>query len=99
MGEFDIRVLCDYTSSEGMRKMSVETCGMVCSSQIDIVVDGDVIRQVHFTGGCNGNLQGICSLVSGMKVKDAIGRLDGINCSGRGTSCPDQLARALKLFL
>jgi len=46
MGEFDIRVLCDYTSSEGMRKMSVETCGMVCSSQIDIVVDGDVIRQV-----------------------------------------------------
>ena len=63
----------------------------VCSRQINIEVNGDTI-----VGGCNGNTQGISSLVKGMKVDEVIARLEGINCNGRGTSCPDQLAKALK---
>lgn len=68
----------------------------VCSSAIDIEVDGDVIRSVVFTGGCHGNLQGISKLVEGMKVEDAISRLKGIRCGFKNTSCPDQLAQALE---
>lgn len=68
----------------------------VCSSAIDIEVDDDVIRSVKFTGGCNGNLQGISRLVEGMKVEDAISRLKGIRCGFKNTSCPDQLAQALE---
>jgi uncharacterized protein (TIGR03905 family) len=59
-------------------------------------VDGDVIRSVKFTGGCNGNLQGISRLVEGMKIEDAISRLKGIRCGFKNTSCPDQLAQALE---
>lgn len=69
-----------------------------CSRQIDIVLDDDRIRQVVFTGGCHGNLQGIASLLRGMPVREAIARLEGIDCRGKGTSCPDQLARALRQF-
>lgn len=68
----------------------------VCSKQIDIKLDGDVIKSVKFTGGCSGNTQGVAALVAGMKVSDAISRLDGIRCGIRETSCPDQLAKALK---
>lgn len=68
----------------------------VCSSSIDIEVDGDIIRSVKFTGGCNGNLQGISRLVEGMQVEDAISRLKGIRCGFKNTSCPDQLAQALE---
>lgn len=68
----------------------------VCSRKIDIEVEGDVIKSVKFTGGCNGNTQGIAKLCVGMKVQDVIERLEGLNCNGRGTSCPDQLAKALK---
>ena len=68
----------------------------VCSRKIDIELDGDVIKSVRFTGGCNGNTQGISKLVVGMTVQDVIDRLDGIDCNGRGTSCPAQLAKALK---
>lgn len=68
----------------------------VCSSAIDIEVDGDIIRSVKFTGGCHGNLQGISKLVEGMQVKDAISRLKGIRCGFKNTSCPDQLAQALE---
>lgn len=68
----------------------------VCSSAIDIEVDDGIIRSVAFTGGCNGNLQGISRLVEGMKVEDAISRLKGIRCGFKNTSCPDQLARALE---
>lgn len=68
----------------------------VCSRNIHIEIDGDVIKNVQFTGGCNGNTQGISALVKGMKVKDAVERLQGIDCGGKGTSCPDQLANALK---
>lgn len=68
----------------------------VCSRKIDIEVDGDIVKSVRFTGGCNGNTQGISSLVAGMKVSDVISRLENIDCGGRGTSCPAQLAKALK---
>lgn len=68
----------------------------VCSQLIDIELDGDTIKSVAFYGGCNGNLKGIASLVQGMKVDDAIARLEGITCGFKATSCPDQLAQALK---
>ncbi|MBO5094055.1 MAG: TIGR03905 family TSCPD domain-containing protein [Lachnospiraceae bacterium] len=68
----------------------------VCSSAIDIDVQDGIIRSVSFTGGCNGNLQGISSLVKGMKVEDAISKLKGIKCGFKSTSCPDQLAQALE---
>jgi uncharacterized protein (TIGR03905 family) len=71
----------------------------VCSRQINIEVNGDTIESVQFVGGCNGNTQGISSLVKGMKVDEVIARLEGINCNGRGTSCPDQLAKAIRQAL
>lgn len=67
-----------------------------CSTQIDIVSNGDIIENVAFYGGCNGNLQGISILVKGMKIDDAIKKLEGITCGFKSTSCPDQLAKALK---
>ena len=67
-----------------------------CSSAIDIVLDNGIIKSVHFTGGCNGNLQGISRLVEGMPAKEAISRLKGIKCGFKPTSCPDQLAVALE---
>lgn len=74
--------------------MQYKTSG-TCSTLIDLEVDGDIIKSVAFTGGCNGNLKGICSLVRGMKVDDAIEKLQGIKCGFKNTSCPDQLAKAL----
>ena len=82
----------------GIRRASFQTCDAVCSRQIDIELDGDVIKSVQYTGGCHGNTQGLSALVKGMKKADVIARLDGINCKGRGTSCPDQLSRALKML-
>ena len=70
-----------------------------CSRAIQFEVDGDTIQSVQFVGGCDGNTQGVAALVKGMKVEDAIARLEGIDCRGRGTSCPDQLAKALKGYL
>ncbi len=68
-----------------------------CSSRIDFIIDDeDVLRDVQFTDGCNGNLQGISALVRGMKVSDVIGKLQGIRCGYKNTSCPDQLATALR---
>ncbi|MBR1543360.1 MAG: TIGR03905 family TSCPD domain-containing protein [Muribaculaceae bacterium] len=68
-----------------------------CSTQIDVTTDeNDVITDVTFTGGCNGNLQGISRLVKGMDRKEAIRRLEGIRCGMKTTSCPDQLSRALR---
>lgn len=71
----------------------------VCSSEIDIELENGVIASVRFTGGCNGNLQGISSLVKGMTPQDAIDRLKGIRCGMKATSCPDQLAHALEAML
>ena len=68
----------------------------VCSQRMLIDVEDGIVRELKVLGGCNGNLQGISSLVKGMKIDDVIERLDGIHCGNKGTSCPDQLAQALK---
>ena len=68
----------------------------VCCKQMDISVVNDTIRSVKFTKGCPGNTQGVARLIVGMAVDDAIAQLDGIRCGEKETSCPDQLAKALK---
>lgn len=78
--------------------MRYQTKG-TCSSAIDIEVKDGVIESVAFMGGCNGNLKGISALVKGMKIEDAITRLEGIRCGFKNTSCPDQLAQALKTLV
>lgn len=78
--------------------MKYKTSG-VCSSEINFEIDGDTIKSVAFVGGCSGNTQGVARLVEGMKVQDAIDRLSGIKCGFRPTSCPDQLANALKKYM
>ncbi|MDU4938606.1 MAG: TIGR03905 family TSCPD domain-containing protein [Clostridium sp.] len=67
-----------------------------CSTEITFSIENDIIKGVNFLRGCEGNLQGISRLVEGMNVEDAINKLQGIDCRGKGTSCPDQLAKALK---
>lgn len=70
-----------------------------CSREIHIEIENDIIKDVTFIGGCSGNTQGISSLVKGMNIHDVIAKTEGIDCGGRGTSCPDQLAKALKSFI
>ncbi|MCI7139942.1 TIGR03905 family TSCPD domain-containing protein [Alistipes sp.] len=79
-----------------MTRHLTHICQGTCSRQIDIDIDGETILNVQFTGGCHGNTQGVAALVRGMRIDEVIARLDGIDCRGKGTSCPDQLARALK---
>lgn len=68
----------------------------VCSQLIQFDIEDNKVKNVVFTGGCNGNLQGISRLIEGMDVEEAIARIDGIRCGFKATSCPDQLAKALK---
>lgn len=78
--------------------MTYKTSG-VCSRSIDFEIDSEnKVRNVKFEGGCSGNTQGVARLVEGMDIDDAISRLEGIQCGPRPTSCPDQLARALKQY-
>ena len=70
----------------------------VCSRQIDIDVEENVIKAVKFTGGCSGNTQGVAALLVGMNVDEAISRLSGIKCHVKPTSCPDQVACALEAY-
>ena len=78
------------------KHIQYETTG-TCSKLIDVTCDeNDVIQQVFFLGGCNGNLQGISQLVRGQKIDDVMKHLDGIRCGTKGTSCPDQLCHALE---
>lgn len=76
-------------------KYQYQTKG-TCSRMIEIEIEEGLIQDVRFTGGCHGNLQGIGALVKGMKPEEVIGRLDGILCGSKATSCPDQLSQALK---
>ncbi len=71
----------------------------VCSRQIELEMDGNIIRKVTFTGGCHGNTQGIAALAAGMTAEDYIARCAGIRCGFKSTSCPDQLALALKAYM
>lgn len=76
-------------------KFSYKTKG-VCSQLISIDIESGMINNVEIIGGCDGNLQGICALVKGKKAEDVIHMLEGIRCGAKSTSCPDQLAKALK---
>lgn len=67
-----------------------------CSTRIDFELDGNIVRNVIFTGGCHGNLQAIPRLVDGLTVEEIESRVKGIDCRGRGTSCADQLAQAIR---
>ena len=78
--------------------MTFKTQG-TCARQIEFEIDNNIIHNVRFTGGCMGNTQGVARRVEGMEIHDAISRMEGIDCNGKGTSCPDQLAKALKKFL
>ncbi len=75
--------------------MRYKTTG-TCSSAIDFEVEDGIVKEVKFIGGCNGNTQGVAALVKGMPVDEVISRLEGIKCGFKSTSCPDQLAKALK---
>lgn len=68
----------------------------ICAKQMILDVEDGILRSLQVQGGCNGNLQGISKLVEGMPVEEVISRLDGIRCGSKATSCPDQLAQALK---
>lgn len=70
----------------------------VCSSEIDFEIGDNIIKSVRFVGGCSGNTQGVAALIAGMNIDDAINRLEGIKCGFRPTSCPDQLAKALRQY-
>ena len=79
-----------------MKHIQYQTEG-TCSKAIEVTVDdNDVIQDVYFIGGCDGNLQGICKLIKGQKIDDVIPKLNGIRCGMKRTSCPDQLCRALE---
>lgn len=96
MDLYDVIMLNDRLEEDGVRKASFQTCEMVCSSRIDIELEGDIVRKIQYTDGCHGNTQGVAALCIGRSIDEVITRLEGIDCHGRGTSCPDQLARALK---
>ena len=68
----------------------------VCSRKIEVLVEDGIIKEVVFLGGCAGNTQGVASLLKGMKVEDAISRLEGIRCGFKPTSCPNELAKGIK---
>ncbi len=97
-GNSAITVLEDKTAQDGTRTIKAKPYG-ICPRQINVSVRKDVITKVDFVGGCPGNTQAVSKLVQGMKVKDAIVKLEGIDCGGKGTSCPDRLSSVLKLFL
>ncbi len=81
-----------------MKTITYKTTG-TCSRFIEVTGDNGTIVEVKFYGGCHGNLQGIGSLVKGMKYDDVIARLNGISCNGKPTSCPDQLCRAIEQLM
>jgi len=78
--------------------MTYQTHG-VCSIKIDFDVIDNKVCNVKFLGGCNGNAQGVSRLIEGMDIHEAIRKIKGIDCGGRGTSCPDQLAKALQEYI
>lgn len=77
--------------------MTYKTFG-TCSRAINFEIENGIIQSVEFVGGCDGNTTGLSRLLAGMNIDTAIERLNGIDCNGKGTSCPDQLARALKAY-
>lgn len=87
------------TVENGVRHVTAQTSGLVCSKFIDFDLVNGKIYNLHYIGGCNGNLFAIGALLEGATAEFALERLSGINCSGRGTSCSDQFARVLRYVL
>lgn len=81
-----------------MQEKIVYSTKGVCSREIEVIVNDGVVESVKFVGGCSGNTQGVSALAVGMTVEEVIKRLDGIRCGFKSTSCPDQLATALKEY-
>lgn len=81
-----------------MKEIVFTPSGICCKKMIVELKDGKVIN-LEFNGGCNGNLQGLSSLIKGMEAKEVVTRLKGIDCKGKGTSCPDQLAICLEKYI
>lgn len=79
--------------------MNTFTTSGTCSRAINFEVEDNIITHVDFVGGCSGNTQGVSRLIEGMNIHDAINKIEGIKCGVRNTSCPDQLAKALKEYL
>ena len=71
----------------------------VCSREMIFDIEDGIVKDLKVIGGCNGNLKGISSLIRGMKLEDVISKLEGIDCNGRGTSCPDQISKALREYM
>ena len=71
----------------------------VCSREMIFDIEDGIVKDLKVVGGCNGNLKGISGLIRGMKLEDIISKLEGIDCNGRGTSCPDQISKALKEYM
>ena len=91
----DFKIISDRTA-DGVRHITAEPSAVVCSAQIDFdLVDGR-IHNLHYVRGCDGNLQAVGRLLEGMDADKAVRILSGVNCHGRGTSCPDQLTRVLR---
>ena len=93
----DYKIISDKVE-DGVRYVVATPSAKVCSKQIDIQIKDGVIQSVVYTRGCEGNAKGIGALIKDMTVEEAIRRLDGITCGKRGTSCPDQLAKVLKVL-
>lgn len=79
--------------------MNTYTTHGTCSLKINFEVEDNIVKSVNFVGGCSGNTQGVSKLVEGMEIHEVISRLEGIKCGPRPTSCPDQLAKALKQYI
>lgn len=86
-----------FYKKRGDKMYSYKTKG-TCSREIQFDIENDIIKEVHFVGGCMGNTTGVSRLVKGRNIDEVIDTLKGIDCGGRGTSCPDQLARALTAY-
>ena len=91
----DYKIVTDQVI-DGVRYVTAAPSALVCSKQIDIQIKDGVILSVVYTRGCDGNAKGIGALIKDMTVEEAIKRLEGITCGRRPTSCPDQLATAIK---
>lgn len=94
--DWDVTVIKDFTAEDGTRIVYAVPCNKVCSAMIGVAVKDGIILEASFVRGCPGNSIGVAKLVQDMTVEDAISRLKGIDCSERGTSCPDQLTRVLQ---
>lgn len=96
---YEVTKVKEETTPDGIRIIYANTCREVCSQQVAVAVKDGVILEAAFAGGCSGNTQGLCKMIAGHTVEDVIARLESTKCGAKPTSCPDQLARVLKLFL